>query len=83
YIFILMGFSRPAWSPVERDILKVPSKPGGYLLQTNVDVRTIEVPVIIKSSNVSTMQKVKEDLADWLVTDQPCELIFDDEPDRT
>ncbi|QEL88486.1 distal tail protein Dit [Bacillus mycoides] len=83
YIFILMGFSRPAWSPVERDILKVPSKPGGYLLQTNIDVRTIEVPVIIKSPNVSAMQKVKEDLADWLVTDQPCELIFDDEPDRT
>ena len=38
YIFILMGFNRPAWSPVERDILKVPSKAGGYLLQTNTNV---------------------------------------------
>ncbi|WP_207573334.1 phage tail domain-containing protein, partial [Cronobacter sakazakii] len=56
---ILMGFSRPAWSPVERDILKVPSKPGGYFLQTNVDVRTIEVPVIIRSGSVSVMQKVE------------------------
>lgn len=83
YVFILMGFSRPAWSPIERDILKVPSKAGGYLLQTNIDVRTIEVPVIIKSPNVNGMQKMKEDLADWLITDQPCELIFDDEPDRT
>ena len=83
YIFILMGFNRPAWSPVERDILKVPSKAGGYLLQTNTNVRTIEVPVIIRAGSQSEMQKMKEDLADWLVTDQPCELIFDDEPDRT
>ncbi|MDZ4452811.1 phage tail family protein [Bacillus cereus] len=83
YIFILMGFNRPAWSPVERDILKVPYKAGGYLLQTNTNVRTIEVPVIIKAGSQSEMQKKKEDLADWLVTDQPCELIFDDEPDRT
>ncbi|PFV47634.1 phage tail protein [Bacillus cereus] len=83
YIFILMGFNRPAWSPVERDILKAPSKAGGYLLQTNTNVRTIEVPVIIKAGSQGEMQQKKEDLADWLVTDQPCELIFDDEPNRT
>ena len=29
------------------------------------------------------MQKIKEDLADWLYTEQPAELIFDDELDRT
>ncbi len=82
YLFVLLGFSRPAWAPIERDILKVPAKAGGYLLQTNTDVRTIKVPVILKSS-AATMQKTKEDLANWLVTDNPCELIFDDEPDRT
>lgn len=82
YLFVLLGFSRPAWAPIERDILKVPAKAGGYLLQTNTDVRTIKVPVVLKSS-AATMQKTKEDLANWLVTDNPCELIFDDEPDRT
>ncbi|WOA61000.1 distal tail protein Dit [Bacillus mycoides] len=82
YLFVLLGFSRPAWAPIERDILKAPAKAGGYLLQTNTDVRTIKVPVILKSS-AATMQKTKEDLANWLVTDNPCELIFDDEPDRT
>ncbi|MEQ3562544.1 distal tail protein Dit [Bacillus thuringiensis] len=28
-------------------------------------------------------KKVKEDLADWLYTEQPAELVFDDELDRT
>ena len=32
---------------------------------------------------MADLQKVKEDLADWLYTEQPAELIFDDELDRT
>lgn len=83
YVFVLSGFSRPAWSPIERDILKTPGTPGGRLLQTNTDVRKITVPIMIRATNVLGMQKMQEDLAAWLVTDQPCELIFDDEPDRT
>ncbi|MDQ0201671.1 distal tail protein Dit [Neobacillus ginsengisoli] len=31
---------------------------------------------------MADLQKIKEDLAKWLITDQPKELIFDDEPDR-
>ncbi|WNN19999.1 distal tail protein [Bacillus phage FI_KG-Lek] len=32
---------------------------------------------------MADLQKLKEDLADWLYTEQPAELIFDDELDRT
>ena len=31
---------------------------------------------------MTDLQKLKEDLADWLYTEQPAELIFDDELDR-
>ncbi|EJQ57718.1 distal tail protein Dit [Bacillus mycoides] len=83
YLFILMGFNRPAWAPINRDLLSVPGMPGAHLIQTNTDVREIEVPVIMKAIDQANMQKVKEDLAGWLVTDEPKELIFDDEKDRT
>lgn len=83
FIFILMGFNRPSWAPIERELLRVPSKAGGYLARTNVQERVIEVPVILKVGNQADLQKRKEELADWLITDEPKELIFDDEPDRT
>ncbi|MEC0166743.1 phage tail family protein, partial [Bacillus cereus] len=83
YLFILMGFNRSAWAPIERDILTVPGHPGGYHLQTNTKLRTIEVPVIVKAKDQVDLQKKKEDLACWLIQDEPKELIFDDEAERT
>lgn len=83
YLFILMGFNRSAFAPIERDIMKVTGLAGGHLVRTNTDVRTIEVPVILKADDQANMQKRKEELADWLVHETPKELIFDDEPDRT
>ncbi|HDR7338780.1 TPA: phage tail family protein, partial [Bacillus anthracis] len=44
----------------------------------------IDVPLVIKAKkDMADLQKLKEDLADWLYTEQPAELIFDDELDRT
>ncbi|MGN4578393.1 distal tail protein Dit [Bacillus cereus group sp. MYBK74-1] len=83
YLFTLMGFNRPVLAPVRRELLKVPHRPGGYLLNTVTEERQIDVPFVIKAKNQSDLQKIKEDLANWLMTDQPCELVFDDEPDRT
>ncbi|WP_242296835.1 distal tail protein Dit [Bacillus cereus group sp. BfR-BA-01326] len=83
YLFILMGFNRSAFAPIQRDIMKVTGLAGGHLVGTNTDVRTIEVPVILRADNQASMQKRKEELADWLIHDTPKELIFDDEPDRT
>ncbi|MCP1285375.1 phage tail family protein [Bacillus sp. S0635] len=83
YIFILMGFNRPAWAPIKRDFLDVNGMPGGHLLQTNTGKREIKVPVILKAVDQANMQKVKEDLAKWLITGEAKELVFDDEKDRT
>jgi predicted phage tail component-like protein len=82
YLKVLKGRKRPPWAPVQRNILKVPGLPGGYLQSTDTDVRVLEVPVFVKGDNLTHLQRVKEDLAAWLVTDEPKELIFDDDPSR-
>ncbi|MGR6115708.1 distal tail protein Dit [Aeribacillus composti] len=82
YITIIRGRKRPPWAPLQRNILTVPGLPGGYLTDTVSNPRQIEVPVLIKANSFPDLQKLKEDLAGWLVTDTPQELIFDDEPDR-
>src|SRR5690606_15095313 len=56
---------------------------GAHLSITQAQVREITVPVFIKADDISDLQKIKEDLADWLIHDEPKELIFKDEPDRT
>ena len=83
YVHMLRGRKRPPWPTLARNILTVPGRPGGYLQGTEIQPRIIEVPIVIKGQNISDLQKLKEDLASWLVTDEPKELVFDDEPDRT
>jgi predicted phage tail component-like protein len=83
YITVLRGRKRPPWAPIQRNILTVPGFPGGYLQNTETGPRPLEVPVLIKANSFSDLQKLKEDLAAWLITDTPQELVFDDEPDRT
>ncbi|MDA2525517.1 phage tail family protein [Bacillus cereus] len=83
YIIMPIGRKRPAWAPIKRNFLNIPGSPGAKLLNTEIEARRIDVPLIVKGADIGDLQKVKEDLADWLVTKQECELIFDDEPDRT
>ncbi|WIL49947.1 phage tail family protein [Bacillus bombysepticus] len=79
----LQGKKRPAWAPLERTFLEVPHYPGGRLLRTQTKMRKILVPIALLYDSAEEAEKLKEAIADWLVTDQPCELIFDDEKDRT
>ena len=82
YIQMLVGRKRPSWAPVK--ISKGPSSRRGSFLHTETEERRIDVPLVIKArKDMADLQKVKEDLADWLYTEQPAELIFDDELDRT
>lgn len=82
YLIVLRGRERPAWAPIEHEFIEIPSRPGAYVKSKNVKVRQINVPVWIKGENISNIQKLKEDLAEWLITDSPVPLVFDDEPDR-
>ncbi|PEQ78202.1 phage tail protein [Bacillus cereus] len=79
----LQGKKRPAWAPLDRMFLEVPHYPGGRLLRTQTKMRKILVPIALLYDSAEEAEKLKEEIADWLVTDQPCELIFDDEKDRT
>jgi predicted phage tail component-like protein len=74
---------RPAWATVQRNILTVPGRPGGYLHETETKIRTIPVTIFLINSDFPDMQKLNEDLANWLITDEPKELVFEDEPDRS
>lgn len=68
--------------PIHREFITVVGKPGAYLSNTQKQIRTINVPVLLLADDLSDLQKVKEDLANWLIHDEPKELIFNDEPDR-
>ncbi|WP_130068074.1 distal tail protein Dit [Bacillus albus] len=82
YIQILQGWKRPAWAPIKRNVLEVPHYPGARLLHTQTGMRVLHVPVGIIDRGTD-LQKVKEDLAGWLITESEKELVFDAEPDRT
>ncbi|PER21906.1 phage tail protein [Bacillus cereus] len=84
YIQMLVGRKRPSWAPVKRRLVRVPHRAGALLLNTETEERRIDVPLVIKAKkDMTDLQKLKEDLADWLYAEQPAELIFDDELDRT
>jgi predicted phage tail component-like protein len=82
YIQALRGSNRPAWAPIERQYIEILSRAGAYPLGKKTRPRPLPVPVLIKAKDIADLQKLKEDLAAWLITDEPKELIFDDEPDR-
>ncbi|WP_239589589.1 distal tail protein Dit [Metabacillus crassostreae] len=82
YLKVLKGRERPAWAPIEHELIEVPGRPGAYKKSKRIKVRRINVPVVIKGADISDLQKLKEDLAAWLITDDPKPLVFDDEPDR-
>ncbi|QHV44847.1 phage tail family protein [Bacillus cereus] len=83
YIQMLVGRKRPSWAPIKRNLVRAPHRPGAFFINTETQERRIDVPIVIKAKkDIADLQKVKEDLAAWLVTEQPSELIFDDELDR-
>jgi predicted phage tail component-like protein len=73
---------RPTWAPIQRNILNISGYPGGMLYETETKPRIIPVQIFVKNDSFSDLEKLKEDLAVWLITENEAELIFDDEPDR-
>ncbi|HZH62388.1 MAG TPA: distal tail protein Dit [Metabacillus sp.] len=79
----VLSKKRPTFAPVSHNLITIPKRPGAYVHGHETDIRTIEVNVLINGENISDLQKIKEDLAQWLISDgTPKELTFDDEPDR-
>ncbi|MDA1681008.1 distal tail protein Dit [Bacillus cereus group sp. TH152-1LC] len=83
YIQIERGWSPPTWAPLKRNFLKVPGFPGARLLNTDTDPRPLPVPVGIIVPDGTDLETLKEEIAEWLITEESAELIFDTKPDRT
>lgn len=83
YLMILKGKKLPTWAPIQREITEVPGRPGGVLVRSKTNVRTLTVPIRVVTTTQPNLQLLKEDLANWLITEEAEELIFDDEPNRT
>jgi predicted phage tail component-like protein len=82
YLIVNQGGELPAWAPVERNLLEALGVPGAYLQDTTTKAREMTIPITIKCRNKTHLQKIKEDMAAWLVHEQAKPLIFDWEPDR-
>ncbi|PEJ56465.1 distal tail protein Dit, partial [Bacillus wiedmannii] len=83
FVQIAKGWKRPTWAPLKRNFLSVPGYPGARLLNTQTEMRVLSIPVGIIVPDGGNLELLKEEIASWLITDQPAELIFDVEPDRT
>ena len=68
---------------MKRNFLSTPGYPGARLLGTETEPRPLPVPVGIIVPDGTNLEMLKEEIASWLITDQPAELIFDVEPNRT
>ncbi|MDF9474562.1 distal tail protein Dit [Bacillus cereus] len=83
YIQIAKGWKRPTWAQLKRNFLSTPGYPGARLLNTQTEMRVLSIPVGVIVPDDADLEMVKEEIASWLITDQPVELIFDVEPNRT
>ncbi|ADY19657.1 phage tail family protein [Bacillus paranthracis] len=83
FVQIAKGWKRPTWAPLKRNFLSVPGYPGARLLNTQTEMRVLSIPVGIIVPDGSDLEIIKEEIADWLITEQPTELTFDVEPNRT
>ncbi|MDA2382516.1 phage tail family protein [Bacillus cereus] len=83
YIHIERGWNPPTWAPLRRNFLKTPGYPGARLLSTDTETRPLPVPVGIIVPNGTNLETLKEEITEWLITDNPAELIFDVTSDRT
>lgn len=82
YLIPLFGFNREPWAPVEREYQDIRSRPGVYMRSKRiVKQRTFSIPVVLHDMEMD-YNKLKEDLATWLIHDEAKPLIFDDEPNR-
>ena len=84
YLTVLQGASNQPWAPVTRNYHTVPGRAGSYMQKKRiVGNRELSQPVAIKANDPMELEKIKEDMAAWLIHDEPKPLIFPEEPDRT
>ncbi|WP_182200087.1 distal tail protein Dit [Paraliobacillus salinarum] len=82
WLYIERGRSKPPFAARRRNLITVPGYPGGHLQSTEVDPLTISQPVGFRIKDDADALVKQDELAEWLLTDEPVPLEFDDEPGR-
>lgn len=83
YLFKLRGDKRPWFAPKRRDLVSVPGRSGAYLSKSETEPLRFPVPVGITGITDDKLQSIKEEIGEWLLTDEVKPLKFGDEPNRT
>lgn len=69
--------------PVKHNIISIPGRDGGFISETRLEMRKIDVNIEIDIPVGWTLEDVEEDLADYLFSEKEEELIFTTATDRT
>lgn len=76
------GRTKPPFASIERQLLTIPGRHGAYLQTSQKQPLVINQPIGFFVSDDVDALRLKDELASWLVTDEPAPLTFDDEPGR-
>lgn len=80
---MLEGRSKSPFAPIRNNLLYVPGMPGAHITSSETGVLYITQPIGFVVDNEEHALQLKDELAEWLITDESVELQFDDEPGRT
>lgn len=83
YLRVRYDLMLPAWAPIKRNTRSIPGLPGALHVNSVTEMKPIPVPVVIEKGTFTDLERAKEDLAAWLITDEPKPLVFDHDPKRT
>ncbi len=77
-----LGRDKPLFVPVKRNMLTIPGMAGAYLQSSQIEPIAFGQPIAFKVRDDEHALQIKDELAEWLITDKPASLEFDDEPGR-
>src|SRR5690606_13758239 len=83
WLYLLQGRQKAPFAPIARNLLRIPGRPGAILQSSETEPLIIYQPVGFLVKDDAYALAKKDELASWLVTDNPVPLEFDDEPGRT
>ncbi|MFE8697985.1 distal tail protein Dit [Cytobacillus sp. FJAT-53684] len=82
WLILLRGRKKPPFSTVRRNLLSIPGRHGAFLHTSTKEPLVINQPISFIVNDDYNALQYKDELAEWLVTDEPVPLTFDDEPGR-
>jgi predicted phage tail component-like protein len=82
WVYMLKGRSKPPFAAIARNAVTITGRHGAFLQSSSTQPMIISQPIAFKVFSDAESLALKDELAGWLVTDDPRSLKFDDEPDR-